>query len=58
MEKVLVNEFESFQFRNQVLLVQQSAFIQGKGCINSIIGYRPVNNIIIVREMAVGAGFS
>ena len=55
MEQVLVHQFVGSQLCNQVLLVQQSAFIKCKRSIYFVVGHGAVNDIVIVGKISFGA---
>ena len=53
MEKHLVYKIVRFKFGNQFLLAQKTLFIKRESGINAIVGYRSINQIVIVREASL-----
>ena len=55
MKEILINQLVRFEFSNKRLFVKHTALIKSKSCINSIICYRTVDDIIVMCETYLGS---
>ncbi len=55
MEQILINELVGLQLGYQILLVKQPALIKGKSSIDTVVGNRAIDNVIVMSKASLCA---